>query len=143
MNEIYILKKWIDDFISQYKMNPTFEQIDFKITEIIKFQKLQIANEIDFKKLIIYYNKVLDKSCRVISKKAKDNFNQRLKEGYLKTDIVKVIDNVSHDNFHKETNYKPVTLEFLSRPNIFERYSSMEHKKPLSQIKDVQGHINY
>ena len=143
MNEIYILKKWIDDFISQYKINPTFEQIDFKITEIIKFQKMQIANEIDFKKLIIYYNKVLDKSCRVISKKAKDNFNQRLKEGYLKEDIVKVIDNVSHDNFHKETNYKPVTLEFLSRPNIFERYSSMEHKKPLSQIKDVQGHINY
>jgi uncharacterized phage protein (TIGR02220 family) len=143
MNEIYILKKWIDAFKKQYNINPTFEQVDAKILEIIKFQKLQIANEIDFKKLIIYYNKVLDKSCRVISKKAKDNFNQRLKEGYLKTDIVKVIDNVSHDNFHKETNYKPVTLEFLSRPNIFERYSSMEHKKPLSLDKELQGHINY
>jgi uncharacterized phage protein (TIGR02220 family) len=137
MKEIYILKKWIDDFISQYKINPTFEQVNFKIAEIIKLENKQMANEIDFEKLIAYYNKVLDKSCRVISKKAKDSFNQRLKEGYLKGDIVKVIDNVSHDNFHKETNYKPVTLEFLSRPNIFERYSSMEHKKPISQIKDV------
>jgi len=137
MKEIIILKKWIDDFINQYKINPTFEQVNFKIAEIIKLEKKQIASEIDFEKLISYYNKVLDKSCRVISKKAKDNFNQRLKEGYLKVDILKVIDNVSHDNFHKETNYKPITLEFLSRPNIFERYSSMEHKKPISQIKDV------
>lgn len=137
MKEIYILKKWIDDFIKQYKINPTFEQVNFKIAEIIKLEKKQIAEKIDFEKLIAYYNKVLNKSCRVVSKKAKDNFNNRLKEGYLKADIVKVIDNVSHDNFHKETNYKPVTLEFLSRSNIFERYSSMVHKKPISQIKDV------
>jgi uncharacterized phage protein (TIGR02220 family) len=95
------------------------------------------AKDIDFGKLIIYYNKILNKSCRVISKKAKDNFTQRIKEGYLKQDIVKVIDNVSNDNFHKESNFKHVTLEFLSRPIIFERYSSMEHKKPISQIKDV------
>jgi uncharacterized phage protein (TIGR02220 family) len=143
MKEIYILKKWIDDFKIQYKINPTFEQVDSKISEIIKLEKKQLSNEIDFKKLIVYYNKILGKSCRVISKRARDSFNERLKEGYLKEDIVKVIDNVSHDNFHKETNYKPVTLEFLSRPQIFERYSSMEHKKPISQVKDVQGHINY
>ena len=143
MKEIYILKKWIDDFVLQYKINPTFEQVNFKIAEIIKLEKKQISKEIDFEKLIAYYNKVLLKTCRVISKKAKDNFNQRLKEGYLKEDIVKVIDNVSHDNFHKEMNYKAVTLEFLSRPNIFERYSSMEHKKPISQINKKAGHINY
>lgn len=137
MKEIYILRKWIDDFVFQYKINPTFEQLNLKITEIIKIEKKQIPNEIDFEKLILYYNKILNKSCRVISKKAKDSLNQRLKEGYLKEDIVKVIDNVSHDNFHKETQYKHVTLEFLSRPQIFERYSSMEHKKPISQIKDV------
>lgn len=143
MTEINILKKWIDDFILQYKINPTFEQISFKINEIIKLEKKQIASKIDFEKLIAYYNKVLNKNCRVITKKAKDNFNERLKEGYIKEDIVKVIDNVSHDNFHKETNYKPVTLEFLSRPNIFERYSSMEHKKPISEINKTTGHINY
>jgi uncharacterized phage protein (TIGR02220 family) len=137
MSDIYILKKWIDDFVKQYKINPTFEQVNFKIAEIMKLEKKQIAEQIDFEKLIAYYNKVLNKSCRVVSKKAKDNFNNRLKEGYLKADIVKVIDNLSHDNFHKETNYKPVTLEFLSRPIIFERYSSMVHKKPISQIKDV------
>lgn len=137
MKEIYILKKWIDDFVLQYKIKPTFEQVNFKIAEIIKIEKKQISKEIDFEKLICYYNKVLLKTCRVISKKAKDNFNNRLKEGYLKADIVKVIDNVSHDNFHKEINYKAVTLEFLSRPNIFERYSSMQHKKPISQIKDA------
>lgn len=109
-----------------------------KLLQLIENSNLDNdSKQIDFERLIIYYNKILNKSCRVISKKAKDNFTQRIKEGYLKQDIVKVIDNVSNDNFHKESNFKHVTLEFLSRPIIFERYSSMEHKKPISQIKDV------
>ena len=39
MNEIYILKKWIDAFKKQYNINPTFEQVDAKILEIIKLEK--------------------------------------------------------------------------------------------------------
>lgn len=88
---------------------------------------------IDFEKLISYYNQVLKRSARVISKKAKNNFIQRLKEGYLKEDIQKVIDNASNDVFHIENNYKHLTLEFLSRPDKFERYASMPHQKPIQK----------
>lgn len=94
---------------------------------------------IDFQKLIDYYNKVLNKKCRIIQNDIKQKFNKLLKEGYLKEDIQKVIDNVSLDNFHKESNFKHVTFEFLSRPKIFERYASMEHSKPTK----TGGHINY
>lgn len=96
---------------------------------------------IDFDKLVLYFNKILFKKTRVVTDTAKKNFKQRLKEGYLKEDIVKVIDNASNDNFHKESNFKHVTLEFLSRDKIFERYASMDHVKPKAKVKD--GHINY
>ncbi len=88
---------------------------------------------IDFQKLIAYYNKILNKSCRVIPDKAKKQFNQRIKEGYKKEDIQKVIDNASNDSFHKDNNYKHLTLEFLSRPDKFERYASMQHQKPIDK----------
>lgn len=92
-------------------------------------------NLIDFTKLLLYYNSVLNKSCRVFPENVKKAFNLRVKEGYLKEDIKKVIDNASNDELHKENNFKYVTLEFLSRPKIFERYASMEHKKPFKKEK--------
>lgn len=93
---------------------------------------------IDFQKLILYYNKVFKKSCRVISNKAKKQFTLRLKEGYLKEDIQKVIDNASNDIFHVDKNYKYVTLDFLSRQEIFERYAAMKHQAPKGL-----GHTNH
>lgn len=98
-------------------------------------------NVIDFEKLKTYFNKVYSKKSIVVTDEVKKAYNLRIKDGYSKEDIVKVIDNCYSDNHHRETNYKYVTLEFLSRPKIFERYASMEHKKPISQVKD--GHINY
>ena len=108
-------------------------------TEKEKEKQAKEKVEINFDSLILYYNKVLNKKCRIIPKDVKIKFNNLLKDGYEKSDIKKVIDNVSFDINHKENNFKYVTFEFLSRPKIFERYASMEHKKP--QNKD--GHINW
>jgi len=104
-----------------------------------KEKQAKEKDKINFDNLILYYNKVLNKKCKIIPKDVKIKFNNLLKDGYEKSDIKKVIDNVSFDTNHKENNFKYVTFEFLSRPKIFERYASMEHKKP--QNKD--GHINW
>lgn len=88
---------------------------------------------VDFQKLIQYYNLVFNKSVRILNQKAKQNLKQRIKDGYTKEEIQKVIDNASNDSFHKEQNYKHVTLEFLFRPQIFERYVSMPHQKPIKK----------
>ena len=95
-------------------------------------------NKIDFEKLIKYYNNVLKKSCRVFPNRAKKQFNERLKEGYTKEDIQKVIDNASNDKLHIENNYKYITLEFLSRADNFERYAAMKHQDPKGL-----GHTNH
>jgi len=96
---------------------------------------------INFQKLLFYFNSVFSKSCRVFPKAVEKSFNLRIKEGYTKEDVLKVIDNASNDTLHKENNYKYVTLEFLSRPKIFERYASMKHEKPFS--KNNGGHKNF
>jgi len=104
-----------------------------------KLLRQNTSNDIDFEKMIAYFNKAFKKATRIISEKAKANFKARMKEGYTKEDIVKVIDNCSNDNHHRDSNFKYVTLEFLSRPTIFERYASMEHQK--QQKKG--GHTNH
>jgi uncharacterized phage protein (TIGR02220 family) len=99
-------------------------------------------SKLDYKKLIDYFNVVFKKQTRVVSSDAKKNIIQRLKDGYTKDDIRVVIDNASNDNHHIESNYKYITLEFLSRPKIFERYASQQHQKPYSVKKEI-GHTNH
>lgn len=117
---------------------------DLRILELLlKLNAKEVkkaTTEIDWDKLRAYFNKVFKKSARIISEDAKKKFRQRLKDGYTKDDIQKVIDNCSNDNHHKDNDYKYVTFEFLSRPAIFERYAAMEHKKPQSLNN---GHNNH
>lgn len=98
------------------------------------------TTEIDWDRLRGYFNKVFKKQARIISEDAKKKFRQRMKDGYTKDDIQKVIDNCSNDNHHKDNDYKYVTFDFLARPVIFERYAAMEHKKPQSLNN---GHNNH
>ena len=105
-------------------------------------------NKLDFDLLKDYYNEVFTKSMRVITENTKKNLRKRIKEGYTKADIRKVIDNASNDKFHEPTDFKHVTLEFISRPDIFARYvSELEHQMPRNKklLKErlEKGHTNY
>ena len=115
-------------------------RVELLLSKINAKEKKKNTTEIDWDRLIAYFNKVFKKSARIISDDAKKKFRQRLKDGYTKDDIQKVIDNCSNDKHHKDNDYKYVTFEFLSRPAIFERYAAMEHKKPQSLN---QGHNNH
>ena len=89
----------------------------------------KVSLDIDFDKLLDFFNKTTNKKCRVISKKVKNQFNARLKEGYTKTDIFEAIKNCSNDPYHVE-NPKYLTLEFISRPDKLDKYSN--YKKSAS-----------
>jgi len=114
-------------------------RVELLLSKINAKEVKKNTTEIDWDRLIAYFNKVFKKSARIISDDAKKKFRQRLKDGYTKDDIQKVIDNCSNDNHHKDNDYKYVTFDFLSRPEIFERYAAMEHKKPISN----KGHNNH
>ena len=80
---------------------------------------------IDSSKLLSVFNSILGKQAKVVSAKAKNQITQRLKEGYTKEDIVKAITNASKDPHHIDSNYKYLTLEFITRPDKLERFVAM------------------
>lgn len=76
--------------------------------------------------LLDFFNDVTGKKCKVVPEKAKKQFNARLKENFTKDDIANAIQNAYNDKYHKETNHKYLTLEFISRADKLERFSTQK-----------------
>jgi uncharacterized phage protein (TIGR02220 family) len=83
------------------------------------------VDEIDFESLLKWFNFITGKKLKVVNDKTKKQFIARLKDGYTKSDITKAIKNCFDDDFHK-ANPKYLTLEFISRPDKFEKYACAE-----------------
>lgn len=84
---------------------------------------------VDYDKLIKVYNEILGRQTKVVPEKAKEQLNARLKEGYTKPDIVKALRNATKDPHHIESNYKYITLEFITRPDKLDRFLNMSDFK--------------
>ena len=80
-------------------------------------------SNIDFDLLINFYNDTFGRTTRTISSKAKKQIKDRMKEGYTKKDLQQALLNAKNDSYHIETNFIYITLEFISRPDKFERFS--------------------
>jgi hypothetical protein len=96
------------------------------------YNNIQPKVVIDWSALLNQFNELLNRTHKVIPEKAKRQLLARLKDGYTKQDIWNAILNCYEDDFHKESNHKYLTLEFISRPDKMERYS-VEIKKPKKQ----------
>jgi hypothetical protein len=94
----------------------------------------EIKLNIDSSKLLSLFNSILGKKAKVISEKAKKQLKERLKEGYTKEDIVNALRNAAKDQHHLDTNYKYLTLEFITRPDKLERFVNMGDFKTKTQI---------
>lgn len=106
-----------------------------------KKEKEADAEKIDFDALLAYFNKVSGRKCRVMPNDAKKSLQMRLKEGYGKSDVKNAIDNAFQDEFHRKDNFRCVTLEFIFRSKIFDRYASMP---PVAKVekKDPDAFYN-
>jgi uncharacterized phage protein (TIGR02220 family) len=103
-----------------------------KSTDKDKDKDKDIYNNINIIKwdsLLTYFNQVTSKKCRVIPQKAKVQFKARLKEGYTKEDIKNAILSCYNDSYHKETNHKYLTLEFISRADKMDKYATVSNKE--------------
>jgi len=89
---------------------------------------------IDSSKLLEVFNSILGKKARVVPVKAQKQIKARLKEGYTKEDIVKALKNASKDQHHIDTNYKYLTLEFITRSDKLERFVNMNDYQVKTQI---------
>ena len=82
-------------------------------------------NVINSTKLLSVFNSILGKKTRVVPDKANKQLKAALKAGYSKDDIVTAITNASKDPHHIESNYKYLTLEFITRPDKLDRFINM------------------
>lgn len=85
-------------------------------------------DKIDWELLVKFFNSVTGKKSRVVTDKAKKQFNNLLKS-YNKEEIKEAIKNGANDPHHKDSNHKWFTLEFISKPDVFDRYVSQKPKK--------------
>ena len=100
------------------------EKIEYKEEDsLVVSEKPQI----DFDKLLLFFNTTTGKNVRVVNDKTKKQFNARLKEGYTKADIFNAIKNCYNDDYHQK-NPKYLTLEFISRSDKLEKYSNYKVK---------------
>lgn len=84
------------------------------------------SSKLNFERLVDYFNLCTGKKTRIVNDKAKRQLKARLKDGYKKEDIAKAILNASKSKHHKESNYKHLTLELISRPEKFDMFLHME-----------------
>jgi len=90
---------------------------------IIKKENIEPIN---WSVLLDFFNEVTGKKCKVVPEKAKSQFKARLKENFTKEDIANAIQNAYNDKYHKETNHQYLTLEFISRADKLERFSTQK-----------------
>jgi len=81
------------------------------------------ANQkIDWDKLKAEFIRITGKKVRVVNDKVKRKVKARLNEGYSRKDIINTIENAVKDKYHQETNFRYVTLEYISRGEIIDKY---------------------
>jgi len=78
---------------------------------------------INWDSLLTQFNNLTKRDFKLINDATKKQILTRLKEGYTKEDLWNAIQNCYNDDFHKENNHKYLTLEFISRAKMMEKYS--------------------
>ena len=127
------LKNQNSEGISEPISEGSSEQIEIEK----KINNTQPKVVIDWSALLNQFNELVGRSHKLITEKAKRQLLARLKDGYTKQDIWNAIQNCYNDEYHKETNHKYLTLEFISRPDKMERYSIdvVKQNKPKVNIE--------
>jgi uncharacterized phage protein (TIGR02220 family) len=95
---------------------------------------------ISFDDLKDFFIKTTGKKITVVSEKTKKEINKRLKEGYTLEHIKKAITNCYNDEYHKQTKHKYLTLEFISRADKLERFSTMNTNN--TGLTDLYNQLN-
>ena len=95
-----------------------------------------IVESIDYEYLLKYINDSLGRNFKIVNDKVKNKYKSLFKQGYTKSQIKEAIDNVKNNQYHKESNYTYCTLEFFSRPETIDKYSSVTKVENNEVIQD-------
>lgn len=101
--------------------------VKVKVKDTVKVKDKETNNvsieTIDFDSLIKFFNETFKKQSKVISDVIKKKYILRLKV-FKKEDIFNAMKNAAKDSFHIDNNFKHCTLEFFSRADKIDNFSS-------------------
>ena len=113
--------------------NPKKDDNDNDSDSVIDNEVNKINLSVDWQKFLDTFNSITGKKAKVVNDKCKRQVRARLSEGYTKYDIVEAIQNCAKDKYHIETGYKYLTLEFITRADKMEMFTTI---KKVEQKKD-------
>lgn len=87
-----------------------------------------IYNAIDFDKLLDFIKTTTKRNFQLISPKVRKEYENLLKIGYSKDNIIDAIRNSVLDKYHKETKFKYLTPEYFSRSKTIDSFAFRETK---------------
>ena len=137
----HINNKHINNIVCDFFNSISDDQIDDAVEHLLGFKKLKEKSpkteteKIDFPKLLNAINTITGRKFKIIDDATKRKFNARIKDGYVKQDILNTIKNAVKDDFHKENNFKFLTPEYFSRPKTIEKYSNITENNTLNKPK--------
>lgn len=83
--------------------------------------------------LLSHFNSTFNKKCSIIPSKIADKYNSAIKQGFTPDRIMLAMTNASKDEHHVNSNFKWCTMEFFSRVEKIDAFSSRESsEKPLT-----------
>ena len=94
-----------------------------------KVDSIAPIEKIDWDSLLSVFNSIFGKGAKVINANTKQKFNARIKDGWKKTDIRQAMEVVKNDTFHKDSNFKHVTIEYFSRDKTLQMYANEPIKR--------------
>ena len=112
----------VEQSLTPVEQNPTKERKvkERKVKEKIVTEFME--RNIDWNKLLLFFNKTFNKSNKVFNASNKAKYLARIKEGYSRENISKAMLKANKDSFHTESNYKYCTLEYFSRSATLDKY---------------------
>ena len=106
------------------------------VSDSVSDSDIKVNNNlsVDWAALLKFFNDVTGRDFKVVTAKTKKQIKDRLKEGYVKADIINAINNCFLDKYHQE-NPHFLTLEFISRSDKMEKYATDALKPKPTKLK--------
>jgi uncharacterized phage protein (TIGR02220 family) len=100
---------------------------------------VNVIDNIDYQALLDYVNKSFGRNFKIVNDKIQRSYKARLKEGYVKEDIIKAIKNCKKNKYHKENNYQYCTPEYFSRSETLDKYAD---RTIISETDTILANLN-
>ena len=100
---------------------------------------VNVIDNINYQALLDFVNKSFGRNFKVVSDKIQRSYKARLKEGYVKEDIINAITNCKENKYHKENNYQYCTPEYFSRSETLDKYAD---RTIVSETDTILANLN-